>query len=69
MKQLNSREPVKVLLCGDSISEGYNASKFTKAKPGCPPYGELVALALQKHYGSPVTFENLAHGGWNRSAD
>jgi lysophospholipase L1-like esterase len=65
MKKLTGREPVKVLLSGDSISEGYNASQFTKTRPGCPPFGELVALALQKHYGSPVTFENHAHGGWN----
>lgn len=64
IKKLTAKEPIKILLCGDSISEGYNASKFTKAKPGSPPYGELVAKALEKQYGSQVTFQNFAHAGW-----
>lgn len=64
MKKLRAGEPFHLMLCGDSISAGYNASKFTKAKPGCPAYGELVALALQKHFGSKVTFTNHAVSGW-----
>ena len=51
---------MRVTLCGDSISAGYNASKFTGAEPGCPAYGELVALSLQKHFGSEVTLTNHA---------
>ena len=64
LKKLRGKEPVKILLSGDSISEGYNASNFTKAKPGSPPYGELVAQALEKQYGSKVSFQNFAHAGW-----
>lgn len=67
MQKLNNREPISVVLCGDSISAGYNASKFTGAKPGCPAYGELVALSLQKHFGSEVSFTNHAVGGWTAS--
>ncbi|MCA9027469.1 MAG: c-type cytochrome [Planctomycetaceae bacterium] len=65
MQKLRAQEPVSIVLCGDSISAGYNASKFTGAEPGCPAYGELVALSLQKHFGSEVTFTNHAVGGWN----
>ena len=65
MKKLQDKEPVKILLSGDSISEGYNATKFTKAKPGCPAYGELVALAVEKHFGSKVSYTNYAVAGWS----
>lgn len=65
MKKLRAGEPIKLTLCGDSISAGYNASKYTKAKPGCPAYGELVALALEKKFGGKVTFENHAVSGWS----
>lgn len=64
LNKLRSKQPVKIFLSGDSISAGYNASQFTHAKPGCPPYGELFALALEQHYGSRVTFKNYAVGGW-----
>lgn len=65
MKKLRAGEPIKLVMCGDSISAGYNASKYTKAKPGCPAYGELVALAIEKKFGGKVTFENYAVGGWS----
>jgi lysophospholipase L1-like esterase len=62
--KLRAKQPVTVMLCGDSISAGANASLVTKAPPGCPAYGELTALALEKHFGSKVTFINHAVGGW-----
>ncbi len=65
MQRLRNQEPVSIVLSGDSISAGYNASKFTSAEPGCPAYGELVGLSLQEHFGSHVTFTNYAVGGWN----
>jgi len=64
LQKLRQKAPLKVLLSGDSISEGYNATKFTRAQPGCPTYGELVARGLQRAYGSEVAFENVAHAGW-----
>ena len=57
-------QPITVILCGDSISAGANASLVTKAPPGCPAYGELTALSLQQHFGSRVKFINHAVGGW-----
>jgi acyl-CoA thioesterase-1 len=65
MAILKAKKPLSVMLCGDSISAGYNASKFTKAKPGCPAFGEMVALAIEKHFGSKVAFTNHAVSGWN----
>jgi acyl-CoA thioesterase I len=52
------------MLCGDSISAGGNATGVVKAPPVCPAFGQLVALALEHHFGSKVTFTNHAVGGW-----
>jgi iduronate 2-sulfatase len=65
LARLGKKEPVKLMLLGDSISAGYNASKFSQIPPGCPAYGELVALALTRRFDSPVDFKNYAVGGWN----
>lgn len=63
--KLKTNQPFKLTLLGDSISAGYNATKFTKAPPYTPAYGELVALALQERFGNPVEYNNHAVGGWN----
>lgn len=65
MKKLRGKEPLVLCLTGDSISAGANASGLTKAPPLQPAYGELVALGLEKAYGSKVSFRNSAVGGWN----
>jgi lysophospholipase L1-like esterase len=65
--KLSNKQPLKLLLCGDSISAGSNASLWTKAPPGCPPFGELTALALKKHFGSKVTFISDAVDGTTSS--
>jgi acyl-CoA thioesterase-1 len=62
--RLKAKEPVHILVCGDSISAGGNASKVTKASPGCPAYPELVAGSLQRATGSEVKLTNVAVGGW-----
>lgn len=64
LAKLHNKQPLNLMLCGDSISAGGNASGVVKAPPGCPAFGELVALALEHHYGSKVTFTNHAVGGW-----
>jgi acyl-CoA thioesterase-1 len=64
LAKLRSKQPVNLMLCGDSISAGGNASGVVKAPPGCPAFGQLVALALEHHFGSKVTFTNHAVGGW-----
>ena len=66
--KLTRHKPVRLFLCGDSISAGFNATKFTKAKPGCPAYGELVALGLKERYDSEIDFKNFAENGWTSTA-
>ncbi|RYG75470.1 SGNH/GDSL hydrolase family protein [bacterium] len=61
--KLKRKEPLHIVLLGDSISEGYNASSHVKVEPMMPPYGELVRSALQESSGSPVTLKNLAVAG------
>lgn len=63
IEKLRSKQPLKIVLCGDSISAGWNASLATNAPPGCPPFGQLVALGLEKHFGSKVSLANLAVDG------
>jgi hypothetical protein len=60
--KLRSKQPVTLILCGDSISAGGNASKMINAPPGRPAYGELTAMALEHHFGSKVEFINHAVG-------
>jgi acyl-CoA thioesterase-1 len=62
--RLKVKEPVHILVCGDSISAGGNASKVTTASPGCPAYPELVTGSLQRATGSEVKLTNVAVGGW-----
>lgn len=61
--KLRAKQPLKVVVFGDSISTGSNASQFTNAAPGCPPYANLVAGALEKHFGSKVSLQNKAVDG------
>lgn len=62
--KLRKKQAVKIILCGDSISAGANASLVVKSPPGCPAYDELTALALEHHFGSKIMFTNYAVGGW-----
>ena len=62
--RLGASRPLTVLVAGDSISEGYNASGFTGAPPHQPPYADLVADGLARASGSRVTLHNLATAGW-----
>ena len=63
MEKLHNNKPLKICLCGDSISQGYNASGYTKTSPYMPPYGELLVNALSRRYGSKITFKNFAIAG------
>jgi homoserine O-acetyltransferase len=63
--KLKNKQPLTIAVSGDSISEGYNASGFTKTPPFQPPYPALVASQLEATCGSKVTLHNLAVGGWS----
>ncbi len=60
---LKAKKALKLVVLGDSISAGYNASGMTQVAPGTPPYPTLVASGLERVFGSPVTLANLSVGG------
>lgn len=63
VEKLKKRQPVKLVLYGDSISEGYNTSGMTATSPFLPVWGRLVAEQLQRHYGGQVRFKNPSLAG------
>lgn len=62
---LKKKKTLQIVMLGDSISAGYNASAHVEAAPMMPPYAELVRSGLQAAYGSPVSLKNLAVAGKN----
>lgn len=60
---LNKKKTLHLLLYGDSIAAGANASALTKAEPYLPDWGSLIAEKLRRHYGAAVKFTNTAVGG------
>ena len=65
LAKLKAKQPLTIAVSGDSISEGYNASGFTKGEPFMPPYPGLVAAQLEQTFGAKVTMHNLAIAGWS----
>lgn len=65
VETLRKKEPLTIVVSGDSISQGYNASGYTKVAPFMPAYSELVAAQLGQTYGAKVTLHNLAIAGWS----
>ncbi len=63
--RLKARAPVKMVMLGDSISTGANASGVVGAHPGQMGYPDLVADGLRQRFGSDVTLKNLSVGGMN----
>lgn len=61
--KLQQKQPVSVVLLGDSISTGCNASGWANCSPQQPPYQDLLLQHLQKVSSPYVTLTNLAVGG------
>lgn len=61
--RLKNGESLRIVLYGDSISEGYNASGFTGAEPYQPCYGELLCQELTSRTGAQIEFINPSKGG------
>lgn len=57
--------PCKIVVLGDSISYGHNASGLYGKSPFQPPYPGLVANALRERYASEVQLVNLSVSGTN----
>lgn len=63
LSRLRARQPVKVVLLGDSISTGANASGTVDAPPRLPAYHDQVVAGLRQRFGGPITLCNLSVGG------
>jgi len=61
--KLKNGNPVKIVLYGDSIAGGANASGFVAAAPYMPSWGELIVQKLRDVYASAITFANPSSGG------
>lgn len=61
--KLEDGAPMHLVLLGDSISAGANASATTGAQPFMPPYGLLVARGIEAYYGREIEYDNLSVGG------
>ncbi len=58
--RLAAHGPVKLVVLGDSISTGLNASLTGEAAPRQPGYPDLVAQGLEKRFGSKIEMKNLS---------
>lgn len=63
IQRLQQKQPLKIVLLGDSISTGANASGIFKAAPFQPAYPDLLRSHLEAHYGSQVELVNHSVGG------
>lgn len=63
LARLRARQPVKLVLLGDSISTGANASGTVDAPPRLPAYHDQVVAGLKQRFGGPITLCNLSVGG------
>jgi len=68
-KKLDAKEEIDLLVLGDSISVGANASGFQEinVSPYMPTYAELFSQGLTQQYGSKVNLTNPSVGGKNVS--
>ena len=63
--RLTAKQPVKLVVLGDSISTGSNASGVEGAPPGQMGYPDLVRDGLSQRFGGTVELTNLSVGGMN----
>ncbi len=63
IQKLTNKQPVKIVVLGDSISTGCNASGWAEAAPFQPAYPELVRRQLEEVYQGQVQLTNLSVGG------
>ncbi len=64
LSKLEKKEPVKILVYGDSIATGANSSSDTGDEPFAPKWFEMMEASLKKKYGyDGITVINTAVGG------
>ena len=62
-RKLREKSILRLVVFGDSISEGCNATEFCHLPPQAPCYGRQVADNLIESCSSPVIFRNVSKGG------
>ncbi|MBO7147838.1 MAG: SGNH/GDSL hydrolase family protein [Lentisphaeria bacterium] len=62
-KKLKDRNAVRVMLLGDSISEGFNATAYTGCEPFSPPYIEQTTRYLSDRFRAKIDLLNHAVEG------
>ncbi len=65
--RLRGHQPIRLVVLGDSISAGGNASAFIGERPFTPAYPQLVARGLEALGASKVALLNLSVGGMTSS--
>ena len=63
MRMLKEERKLKLVLYGDSISAGANASGRGGVAPAIPIWGQMVADTLRDSYNADITFLNPSVGG------
>jgi lysophospholipase L1-like esterase len=63
MNKLEMGSMLNILLFGDSIAAGANASGFIGAPPYLPSWGDLVVYGLRRYYKGNISFTNTSVGG------
>ena len=64
ISKLKNGEDLNILIYGDSVLAGCDASSLYGRPPSLPPIDRLFAEALQTHTTGKVTYKNIAVGGW-----
>lgn len=62
-KLLADGSPLRIVLIGDSISTGLDASGLSAAAPNQPGYADLLVAQLRDTFGSNITLHNVAVSG------
>ena len=63
LQKLRDHRELSIVLLGDSISTGCNASAWGEGAPFQPAYYDLLTEHLQAHYQTKVRLTNLSVGG------
>ncbi len=63
MARLKARQPVNIVVLGDSVSTGAGASSLFHEFPYQPGYVDILADGLRLRYGAEVSTTNLSEGG------
>ena len=62
-QKIENKEKIKMVVYGDSISEGHSSSELWNHEPYSPPYAKLVKRGLELYGGVEVEYNNMSVGG------